>query len=325
MSVSDTTTQAARYNSDLGGPGPIAAYVALCIIWGSTFWGIRVGVETIPPLVMIGARSLLAGLVLAGVAAVLKAGWPTRLQLASAAVTGMLLFVGGQSMLAWGETRLPSGQAAILGCTVSLFTPIVSWLIGASKRPGPVASVGLLLGFAGVVVLAGMGRGTPDGLACIAVLMSSVSWAFGAAIARRWPPARSALLGSGMQMVAGGVAALMVGGARGEFQTLAAHAVSQRSMLAFAYLVVVGSLVGFACFGWLVQIWRPERLSTYAYVNPVVALGISAALAGEAVGLREVGAVALILSAVALVMVFGRPSRQVTPAPGAAVSVPASR
>jgi drug/metabolite transporter (DMT)-like permease len=300
-----TTLAAARDRGDLGGAGPVAAYLALCLIWGSTFLGIRLAVETIPPWTMIGGRSVLAGFVLVAVSSFWRRPVVSRAQLLSACLSGVLLFTGGQALLAWGETRLPSGQAAILGCTVSLFTPIVSWLIGASRRPGIFASFGLALGFCGVVVLAGTGQVAPDGLACAAVLLSSVSWAFGAAVARRWAPAGSALLGSGLQMLAGGAACLLLGGMRGEWDGLAFDTISARSLAGFFYLVVMGSLVGFACFGWLVQVWRPERLSTYAYVNPVVALAIGAGLAGEAVGAREVAAVALILGAVALVMVGG--------------------
>ena len=298
-------SRVAHHAADLVGPGPVAAYLALCVIWGSTFLGIRIAVETIPPWTMIGVRSVIAGLVLTGVALAIGAARPTRWQVASAAVSGILLFVGGQSLLAWGETRLESGQAAILGCTVSLFTPILSWLIGASSRPGLLASAGLLIGFLGVAVLAGTGSSTPDGVACIAVLLSQAIWALGASVARRWPAGRSALLGSGMQLLAGGAASTALGFMYGDWGQIAAHGVSGRSIAAFFYLIVMGSLVGFACFGWLVQVWRPERVSTYAFVNPVVALGISVAVAGETVGLREVVAVGIILSAVALVM-FGR-------------------
>ena len=293
---------AARAKPDLGGPGPVAAYLALCVIWGSTFLGIRIAVETIPPWTMIGVRSLIAGVALSAVAMALGAERPTRRQVASAATAGVLLFTGGQAVLAWGETRLESGQAAILGCTVSLFTPILSWLIGASSRPGLLASAGLLIGFLGVAVLAGTGTRTPDGIACIAILLSQATWALGAAVARRWPAGSSALLGSGMQLVFGGAASTACGLWHGDWAQVAAHGVSGRSIAAFVYLIVLGSLVGFACFGWLVQVWRPERVSTYAFVNPVVALAISAAFAGETVGLREIVAVGIILSAVALVM-----------------------
>jgi drug/metabolite transporter (DMT)-like permease len=285
--------------------GPLAAYAAICLIWGSTFLAIRIAVETLPPFAMIGVRSLVAGAVLGAVALWRRAALPDRRALASAALSGILMFAFSQAVLSWGETRLPSGPAAVLGCTVSLFTPVASWLLGASARPSRRAALGLLAGFAGVFVLVRPATGARpiDMMAAIVVLLSAVSWSFGAALARRVPPARSALLGSALQLLFGGIGSLAIAAARGEWAGFDPSQVSARSLLAMLYLIVMGSLVAFACFGWLVQIWQPERLSTYAYINPLVALGLGAALGGEAVGVREVTATALILGAVALVMV----------------------
>jgi len=288
------------------GLGPILAYLTVCIVWGSTFLAIRIGVETIPPWTMIGLRCLLAGAGLTGYALYQGARLPGARALGSAALTGTLLFAGSQAMLAWGELRLPSGQAAVLGCTVSLFTPLISWLVGASARPNPIASIGLVVGFAGVALLARPDAHLGDQAACLVVLLSAVFWSVGAAIARRVKPAGSALLGSGLQLLFGGIASLALAGARGEWMHLDPAAISARSVFAMLYLVVMGSLVAFACFGWLVQIWRPERLSTYAFINPIVALGVGAVLAGEAVGAREALATILILGAVAFVMLGNR-------------------
>ena len=289
--------------------GPLAAYVALCLVWGSTFLAIRVAVETLPPFAMIGVRSLIAGAVLGGIALFRGATWPSRRAWASAAISGVLMFAGSQAVLSWGETRLPSGPAAVLGCTVSLFTPIASWMLGASVRPSARAALGLLAGFGGVAVLMHpeIGGAPIDRFAALMILLSAVSWSFGAAIARRVRPAQSALLGSALQMAFGGVASLIIAGGRHEWAHFDPGLVTARSLLAMLYLIVMGSLVAFACFGWLVQIWQPERLSTYAYINPLVALALGAILAHETVGPREIGATALILGAVALVMI--RPRR----------------
>jgi drug/metabolite transporter (DMT)-like permease len=288
------------------GAGPMAAYLTLCFVWGSTFLAIHVAVQTIPPWSMIAARSLLAGLLLAGFAVFRGAVLPGRRALASAAVSGILLFACSQAMLAWGEMRVPSGLAAVLACTISLFTPIASWLTGASRRPNLLASLGLLTGFAGVAVLVRPTGQSANLMACGVLVLSAVAWSLGAAIARLVPPARSALLGSGLQLIAGGAAAALFAGARGEWVHFDPASVSGRSVLAMLYLVGMGSLLAFACFGWLVQIWKPERLSTYGFVNPLVALALGAALAGEAIGLRELAATALILGAVGLVMLSNR-------------------
>jgi drug/metabolite transporter (DMT)-like permease len=292
------------------GLGPVAAYLVLCLVWGSTFLAIRVAVQTVPPWTMIGTRCLVAGAILAGFALVRGAAWPDRRPLISAGVSGAFLFAGSQALLAWGELRLPSGEAAVLVCTGSLLTPVATWLFGASRRPSALAFAGLWLGFAGVAFLV---RPQAAGLhmaghfaASLGVLGSSLSWSVGAALAKRVRPAPSALLGSGLQLLAGGLASVVFAGLRGEWVHLDPTLISGRSIEAMAYLIVMGSLVAFACFGWLVHIWRPEVLSTYGFVNPVVALVLGAVLLGETVGGREVVATLVILAGVALVMAGNR-------------------
>ncbi len=288
------------------GLGPILAYLAVCILWGSTFLALRIGVETIPPWTLVGVRCVLAGGMLAGFALWRGARLPGPRALGSAIASGVLMFSASQAMVAWGELRVPSGQAAVLCCTVSLLTPAVSWLMGASRRPNALAGLGLAVGFAGVVVLARPDGQAADQMACLVILAAQFAWAIGAGIARKIPPAESAMLGSGLQLLAGAPAALVFAGLRGEWSSFALSQVSTRSLVATLYLVVMGSVVAFGCFGWLVQIWKPERLSTYAYVNPVVALLLGAAIMGETVGPREIAATTLILGAVGIVMLGNR-------------------
>jgi drug/metabolite transporter (DMT)-like permease len=288
------------------GTGPLLAYLAVCILWGSTFLALRIGVETIPPWTLVGARCVLAGAMLAGFALWRGARLPGARALASAIVSGVLMFSASQAMIAWGELRVPSGQAAVLSCTVSLLTPTISWMMGASRRPNAMTALGLVIGFAGVVVLARLDGQKADQMACLVILAAQFAWAIGAAIARKIPPAGSAMLGSGLQLLAGAPIALAFAGLRGEWSDFTLSQISTRSACAALYLVVMGSVVAFGCFGWLVQIWKPERLSTYAYINPVVALLLGAAILGETVGRRELLATALILGAVAIVMLSNR-------------------
>jgi drug/metabolite transporter (DMT)-like permease len=237
--------------------------------------------------------------------------------LGSAAITGMLMFTVSQGLVAWGELRVPSGEAAVLCCTVSLLTPAVSWLMGASGRPSLLATSGLAIGFAGVVVLARLDGAHADQMACLGILGAQFAWAIAAAVARKIPPAGSAVLGSGLQLLAAAPASLVFAGLRGEWTHFSFAQISTHSLLAMIYLSVMGSIVAFGCFGWLVQIWKPERLSTYAYINPVVALFLGAAILGETVGRREILATALILGAVAIVMLSNRPRRaRAAPSPG---------
>jgi drug/metabolite transporter (DMT)-like permease len=292
------------------GLGPLFAYAAVCIVWGSTFLALRVGVETIPPWTMSSVRCVIGGSLLAGFALWRGARLPGPRALASAAVSGMLLFTVSQAMVGWGELRVPSGEAAVLCCTVSLLTPAVSWLMGASSRPNRMALLGLTVGFCGVAVLARLDGQAADQRAALAILVAQLAWAIGAGVARKIPPAGSAALGSGLQLLLAVPASLAFAGLRGEWTGFSFAQVSTNSLLAVLYLSVMGSVVAFGCFGWLVQIWKPERLSTYAFINPVVALLLGAALLGETVGRRQILATALILGAVAIVMLSNRPRKE---------------
>jgi drug/metabolite transporter (DMT)-like permease len=291
--------------ADRGGAGPIAAYLTLCFLWGSTYLAIRFAVATIPPLLMVGTRSVLAGLVLILFALARGARLPTGRALVPLSAAGILLFLGGQTALAIGETRIPSGPAAVLGALSALVMPLSAWALGAARAPAPAAWLGLLIGFAGVAVLVNPGGQHVDLIGAGAVLFSVVCWSLGGAVSRRWP-VEPVVLTSGLQMLIGGVACLALSVPAGAWHGFSLAQVSTRSAEGFLYLATFGSLVGFSAFAWLVQIWPPARLSTYNYINPVVALGLGAVLAGEALTLRDAAATALILGAVGVVLAAGR-------------------
>jgi drug/metabolite transporter (DMT)-like permease len=284
--------------------GPIAAYLSVCLVWGSTYVAIRMAVETIPPLIMVGTRSVLAGLVMVAFALARGGRLPPRAALLRLGVAALLLFVGGQTMLALGETRIASGQAAVLGALQAIIMPLAAWVLRAAPAPGRATWLGLALGFVGVVVLVNPGAHALNlvGFAC--VMTSVTSWSFGGAMARRWPMGDVAL-GSGLQMVIGGLACLVLSLPLGAWHGFSPALVSARSAGGFFYLASVGSLVGFSSFAWLVQIWPPARVATYTYVNPVVALALGSVIAGEALTQREVLATLVILAAVGAVMVGG--------------------
>ena len=223
----------------------------------------------------------------------------------SAALSGVLLFAGGQSLLAVAETRLGSGQAAVLNATQALIMPLAAWALGAGRAPGRAAWLGLLAGFVGVAILVRRGTGGLDLGGTVAVIGSVLCWSVGGGVARRWPVGNVALT-AGLQMVIGGCACLVISVLVGNWHGFALGAVSQRSWIGFAYLATVGSLGGFGAFAWLVQIWPMERLATYTYVNPIVALLLGAVFAGEAITGRELLATAVILGAVGIVMWGGR-------------------
>jgi drug/metabolite transporter (DMT)-like permease len=292
----------------LASAGPIAAYVALCVIWGSTYLAIRLSVQTIPPLLMVGMRSVIAGACMAGFAFAAGTPLPGWQAIRRAGLSGALLFLGGQALLAMGEQRVPSGQAAVLGAMMALFLPFASWTLGEDVAPTRRTLLALLVGFAGVAVLVRPGAGVLDPLGGAIVLASIILWSYGGAVSRRYPATPSVVLTSGLQMMLGGLACLAISVAQGELRDFALHDVTSTSWLAFLYLVIVGSMVGFSAFAWLVRIWPPQRLATYTYVNPIVALALGAAFAGETLTAREGLATLLVLGAVGVVMT-GRRAR----------------
>jgi drug/metabolite transporter (DMT)-like permease len=308
-----STASPAAARDPAAGVGPILAYLALCFIWGSTYLAIRMAVETLPPHIMVGARSMLAGLAMAGFAFARGTPMPDRRALLAAAVTGVLLFAGGQALLAAAEMRLASGTAAVLNATQALIMPLAVWAIGAGRAPAGGTWLGLIAGLLGVAILVGSARSGPgsggiDAIGVLAVIASVLCWSFGSAASRR-NPIPNVALAAGLQMLIGGAACMLLTLPFGEWHGFALANVSHRSWLGFAYLTTVGSFVGFGAFAWLVQIWPMERLATYTYVNPIVALLLGAALNGEAVPVQEILATALIFGAVGIVMWSGRRGR----------------
>lgn len=278
-------------------------FASIYLIWGSTYLGIRYAVETIPPLFMMALRHLIGGLIVyfwvrrSGVPA------PEFRQWKFAAVAGALLFLGGHGILAWAEQKIPSGLAALLCATLPLWTVLLARFDGTEPRLGIKALAGILLGFAGVAVLIGPGAltGHLDLLAALAGMGSSLLWTIGTAYTRRVSLPSSKVLSAAMQMISGGTLLLIVGAMTGELNHFATANLTAKSVLALVYLIVFGSIVAFTVYTWLVSVSSPSMLSTYAYVNPVVAVLLGWALAGEGLSLRTIIATVIIVAGVVLV------------------------
>ena len=301
-------TGVARPVSDVGESSAVPVvlgFTAIYLIWGSTYLGIRFAVETIPPFLMMALRHTIAGSVVYAWARGQGAARPEFRQWVSAAMVGAILFLGGHGVLAWGEQRVPSGLAALMCATLPLWMVLAGRIKGVEGRLGGRVSAGLLLGFAGVALLIG-----PDALraggslslpAAGAVVLSAVLWAVGTIYSKGLDLPKSAVLSAAMQMLMGGLSLMIASAAGGEWSSFHPAAVSRRSWLALVYLIVFGSIVAFTVFTWLMTVSKPSRVSTYAYVNPVVAVVLGWAMASEAVGTRTVAATAIILVGVALV------------------------
>jgi drug/metabolite transporter (DMT)-like permease len=286
-----------------------AAFGAVYLIWGSTYLAIRLAIDTLPPLTMAGTRFLVAGTLL-----YIWARWrgarrgaprPAAIHWRSATIVGGLMLLGGNGGVTWAEQRVPTGLVALLIGSVPLWMALLEAVRRGGTRPGGRTILGLVLGFGGVAWLVGPSRlaGGPgiDLLGAGVVLVGSLAWAAGSLYSRQAPLPAGPLLGTGMEMLAGGALLLLAGGLSGEWQRLDLAAVSPRSLLAFGYLVVFGSIVAFTAYLWLLRNTTPARVSTYAYVNPLVAVFLGWAVLGEALTAQVALAAVVILAGVVLI------------------------
>jgi drug/metabolite transporter (DMT)-like permease len=285
----------------------IFAFASIYIIWGSTYLGIRVAVESMPPFLMAGTRFLVAGLLLFTFLKLRGAPWPTVKQWRINAVIGTLLLLGGNGSVVWAEQYVPSGITALLIGVSPLFIVLADWIRPGGTRPGAVTIGALLLGFAGVTWLAAPWENAAHGglnfAGVAAILFACISWSVGAIYSRHAQHGADAFLASSLQMLGGGMALLFVATLHGDFPALNLAAITPRAWGAFAYLIAIGSLVGFSTFVWLMKHSTPARVSTYAYVNPVVAVFLGWLILHEPIGPRTLVASAIIVTSVAIITV----------------------
>jgi drug/metabolite transporter (DMT)-like permease len=293
----------------------LAGFVGLCLIWGSTYLGIRIAIGTVPPFVMAGARWGLAGVVMYGWARLRGAPRPTLAEWKTAAVIGLLLFLGGQGSTVWAVSRIPSGLTAVLGATMPIWVLLLGWLRPGGRAPGLRLAAGSLVGLGGVVLLAGpwqTGAGSLDLVGVLVASLGPLSVAAGSMYLHEVRLPRSPLIGIGTQMICGGVLLCLMATATGEWSQVSVARVSLPSGLAFLYLTIVGSLVGYSLYAWLLRVRPPAFVSTYGYINPVVALLLGWTLAEETLNPRTFLACVIILGAVVLVTA-GRGERDHAP------------
>jgi drug/metabolite transporter (DMT)-like permease len=293
----------------------IAAFASIYVIWGSTYLAIRYAVETIPPFLMGGVRFLISGGMLYLWARYRGAARPTRIHWRNAIIAGGFLLLGGNGAVVWAEQFVPSGLTALLVSILPFWLVIIEWVRPPRKRPSGAVSIGLLLGFVGIIVLVGPssvgGHGNVAPLGALVLILGSLSWAIGSFWSRDAELPESGLLTTGMEMLGGGVLLLIVGALTGELADFDVHAISRASAIGLLYLITFGSLLGFTSYIWLLDKVSPARLGTYAYVNPIVAVLLGWAIAGERLSIRSGVAAAIVICAVALITTArSTPTRQ---------------
>jgi drug/metabolite transporter (DMT)-like permease len=339
--VADTKTPAAPVR--FGETGPLLApasrahlvlgFAAVYILWGSTYLAIRFAVESFPPFVMAGTRHLTAGLILFAFLRWRGVPLPTARHWKSAAVIGALLLLGGNGLVSWSEQRVPSGLAALIVASVPLWMALVQG-IQKRRRPPTAVLTGLLVGLAGLMLLVVPGRfgggEHVDLLGAAALLTAALSWVIGSLYSRRAVLPSSTLLAISMEMIAGGTILWIFGLAFGEGARIHAAEFTPKALFSLGYLVVFGSLIGFSAYIWLLKVSTPARVTTYAYVNPVVAVLLGWVFGGEALTLRIAISAALIVGAVALIIRYGgeasaKASEKSPPAEAEPVAPPAAK
>ena len=302
------------------------ALLALYIVWGSTYLAIRFSVETIPPFLHAALRFLISGAILFAWRRAAGDPAPTLNNWKSTAIVGTALLLGGNGLVAWAEQTVPSGIAALMISTSPFWLVLFESLRSGGAKPTWQSIAGLIVGFGGVFILIGPaeimgGEGSFDTFGIILLLLAPLFWSLGSIYARGADMPKSTLLGTGMEMLAGSVALFIVSFAKGELSGFNLAMVSMRSWLGLAYLITFGSLVGFVSYGWLLHNAPVSLMSTYAYVNPVVAVFLGNFFADEPLNARILIASAIIIGSV----VFINSAKQAKVKPQVAEAVPEAR
>ena len=278
------------------------AFAAVYFIWGSTYLAIRVAVSALPPFLLAGTRFLLAGLVLAAWLSLTRGLRATPRQIRDNALCGLLLLVGGNAVVVWAEQAIPSGITTLMISLNPLLFVLGDWMLPRGHRPTAATAVGIALGLAGLLLLAAPGGAAAiDRRRCGGLIFACLAWTAGSLYSRHARDPAEPLTGATVQMLCGGFLMVLVGFGNGEASRFAWSQVTRPSALAWAYLVVAGSLVAFPSYVWLIKHTTAARASTYAYVNPIVAVFLGWLILGEPVSARTFVASAVIVAGVAII------------------------
>jgi drug/metabolite transporter (DMT)-like permease len=304
----------------------LLAFAIIYLVWGSTYLAISIGVREVPPFLLAAIRFSTAGLLLFLWSLARGESSPTARQWKSISLIAILIFVVDYGLLFWAEQRVPSGMAAVVTAIIPALMTISEIIFLKTQKLTIRLAASLLIGFAGVAVL--MSRTVPispslnlahtkidapiDALGAIALIIASVGWAIASSLLRKLPLPASKVVSSASQMLAGGFFLFITAAALGEFRNFHPANVSREAWLSLLYLIIFGSIIAFTAYVWLIHHESPTKVSTYAYVNPVVAVLLGYFLAHEPLGLRTILGSALILASVIVITTTPKPSPPAT-------------
>jgi drug/metabolite transporter (DMT)-like permease len=303
----------------------LLAFTAIYLIWGSTYIGILFAIQSIPPFLMAGSRFFISGIIMYSVARLSGAPTPQPAMWRSAFIVGACLLGCGNGGVTIAEQWVPSGVASLLVATVPIYMALLVWLAGSAGRPKPLVAIGLAGGFVGVGVLVGpaltnlsTNSSNHFALGVGILLLGSLIWSIGSLYSRHAISSPSLILAAGQQMICGGALLFLMGIASGEMRGFDVARVTTRSAWAFVYLVLIGALIGYTAYFWLLRHCDPAKVATYAYINPVVAMLLGTLFAHESISFRTMVGAGLIVGSVALVIsgqqLATRRAQSITPA-----------
>ena len=284
----------------------LLAFAAVYVLWGSTYLALHFVLESMPPFLMAAFRFMAAGSIMLLFAKLNKHSWPAKAEIKKSALVGFLLLVLGNGGVVWAQQYISSGITALLITIEPVWVVLLLWLRSTENKPTPVVWFGIFLGVAGMFVLIGPSSfGSIEQLnplAVIALLLSSISWAVGSVYALKAKLPSSPAMNTGFQMLAAGICLFIIGTSRAEWTSFELSEITNRSILGFLYLIIFGSLIGFTSYSYIVKNANPTNVSTYAYVNPVIAVFLGWWIGNERVGIQTLLAAALLVSAVVLII-----------------------
>jgi len=292
----------------------ISAFLAIYIIWGSTYLAIRIAIDTLPPLLMASFRFLIAGPVLYAWVWFKDGTRPSLLHWKEAAIVGGLLIVGGNGCVVLAEQWVSTGVASIIISLVPMWMVLADWVRPGGQKPSLWVILGLILGFAGIILLIypfeSKALNHVNWTGAFVLLLASISWSLGSIYLRHARSPSSPILFTAMQMIAGGVMLLAAGTAAGEWQLFYGSQITFRSLAALFYLITFGSCIGFTAYIWLLKVSTVAHVSTYAYVNPVVAVFLGWIFAGEILTLKMLVSALIVIMGVVLVISCRKPEAE---------------